>query len=112
MIEFIVGLFFGYIISGDIGEPVPSQVITYSDSGRVVKVYRTSAFAYRYYPNSYTVGWNTDNYNYFDTRYQPPQVYSKSAVIKRKPKKPSGEYRRKKGGGKGKKKWIVGTLFQ
>jgi len=48
MIEFIVGLFFGYVISGDIGEPVPSQVITYSDSGRVVKVYRTSAFAYRY----------------------------------------------------------------
>jgi len=25
-------------------------------------------------------------------------------VIKRKPKKPSGEFRRKKGGGKGKKK--------
>jgi len=105
MIEFIVGLFFGYVISGaDLGEPVPSQIITYSDSGKVVKVYRTSAFAYRYYPNSYTVGWNTDNYNYFDTRYQPPQVYSKSVVIKRKPKKPSGEYRRKKGGGKGKKK--------
>ena len=104
MIEFIVGLFFGYIISGDIGEPVPSQVITYSDSGKVVKIYRTSAFAYRYYPNSYTVGWNTDNYNYFDTTYQPPQIYSKSVVIKRKPKKPSGEYRRKKGGGKGKKK--------
>ena len=108
MIEFIVGLFFGYVISGDIGEPVPSQVITYSDSGRVVKIYRTSAFAYRYYPNSYTVGWNTDNYNYFDTTYQPPQIYSKSVVIKRKPKKPSGEFRGRKGGGKsdgkGKKK--------
>ena len=105
MIEFIVGLFFGYALSGaDLGEPVPSQIITYSDSGKVVKVYRTSAFAYRYYPNSYTVGWNTDNYNYFDTRYQPPQVYSKSVVIKRKPKKSSGEYKRKKGGGKGKKK--------
>ena len=32
MIEFIVGLFFGYVISGDVGEPVPSQIITYTDS--------------------------------------------------------------------------------
>ena len=104
MIEFIVGLFFGYALSGDLGEPVPSQIITYSDSGRVVKVYRSGFHGHRYYPNALAIGWNTDNYNYFDTRYQPPQVYSKSVVIKRKPKKPSGEYRRKKGGGKGKKK--------
>jgi hypothetical protein len=105
MIEFIVGLFFGYALSGaDLGEPVPSQIITYSDSGRVVKIYKTSAFDYRYYPNSYEVRWNSNNHNYFETRYQPPRVYSKSVVIKRKPKKPSGEFRRKKGGGKGKKK--------
>tara|TARA_R100001594_G_C3856547_1_gene219815 strand:- start:179 stop:484 length:306 start_codon:yes stop_codon:yes gene_type:complete len=101
MVEFIVGLFFGYIISGDLGEPVPSQIITYTDSGRVVKVYRSSAFSYRYYPDSY--GWNRNNDNYFETRYEPPRIYSKSVVIKRKPKK-SGEFRRKKGGGKGKKK--------
>ena len=104
MIEFIVGLFFGYVISGaDLGEPVPSQIITYSDSGRVVKIYKTSAFDYRYYPDSYAIGWNTNNYNYFETRYQPPRVYSKSVVIKRKPKK-SGEFRRKKDGEKGRKK--------
>ena len=48
MIQFMLGLILGYALSGDMGEPVPSEVITYSDSGRVVKVYRSDAFAHRY----------------------------------------------------------------
>ena len=38
MIEFILGLIIGYALAGDLGEPVPYQTITYSDSGKVVKV--------------------------------------------------------------------------
>jgi len=105
MIEFIVGLFFGYVLSGaDLGEPVPSQIITYTDSGRVVKVYRSGFHGHRYYPNSLAIGWNTNDYRYWEPERVITPVYTKSVVIKRKPKKSSGEYRRKKGGGKGKKK--------
>ena len=103
MIEFIVGLFFGYIISGDVGEPVPAQIITYTDSTQVVKIYRSDFHGYRYYPNSLAIGWNTNDYRYWEPERVITPVYSKSVVIKRKPKK-SGEYRRKKDGGKGKKK--------
>ena len=104
MIEFIVGLFFGYVISGaDLGEPVPSEIITYSDSGRVVKIYRSDFHGHRYYPNSIAIGWNTHDYSYWETRPDVTPIYSKSVVIKRKPKK-SGEYRRKKDSKKGKKK--------
>ena len=39
MIEFIIGLAIGMMISGsDLGEPVPYQTITYSDSGKVVNI--------------------------------------------------------------------------
>ena len=103
MIEFMVGIIIGYAISGDVGEPVPSQIITYSDSGRVVKVYRSGFHGHRYYPNSIAIGWNTNDYRYWEPEPVITPVYSKSVVIKRKPKK-SGEYRRKKDGGKDKKK--------
>tara|TARA_R100000963_G_C4637117_1_gene101049 strand:- start:886 stop:1191 length:306 start_codon:yes stop_codon:yes gene_type:complete len=101
MIEFMFGIVCGIFIGMSDNEPVPYQTITYTDSGRVVKVYSTSAFQYRYMPDSYS-GWNTNNYNYWDTR-QPMPVYTKSVIIKSKSRK-SGEYKGKKGGNKGKKK--------
>ena len=100
----MLGLILGYALSGDMGEPVPSEIITYSDSGKVVKVYRSDFHGHRYYPNAIAIGWNTHDYSYWETRQAITPVYTKSVVIKRKPKKSSGEYRRKKGGGKGKKK--------
>ena len=49
MTGFLIGLVCGIFIGmEDLGEPVPIQTITFSDSGRVVKVYNTSAFKYRY----------------------------------------------------------------
>jgi len=87
MIEFIIGLAIGMMISNaDLGEPVPYKTITYTDSGRVVKVYNTSAFKYRYMPNAYAVGWNTNEYRYWDTRHMHTPVYTKSIVINKKPK--------------------------
>ena len=87
MIEFILGLIIGYALSGDMGEPVPSEIITYSDSGKVVKVYRSDAFAHRYYPDAIAIGWNTNDYRYWDTRSRITPVYVKSIVINKKPKK-------------------------
>ena len=87
MIEFIVGLALGMMITGaDLGEPVPYQTITYSDSGRVIKIYNSSAFKYRYMPNAYAVGWNTHDYRYWDTRHMDTHVLSKRIIINRKPK--------------------------
>ena len=81
MIEFIVGLFFGYVISGDVGEPVPSQIITYTDSTQVVKVYRSDFQGYRYYPNSLAIGWNTNDYSYWDHDQFIKPVYTKRIVV-------------------------------
>ena len=87
MIEFIIGLAVGMMISNaDLGEPVPYKTITYTDSGRVVKVYNTSAFKYRYMPNAYAVGWNTNDFRYWETKNFIQPVYTKSVVINRKPK--------------------------
>ena len=52
-------------------------------------------------PNAIAIGWNTHDYSYWETRQAITPVYTKSVVIKRKPKK-SGEYKRKNGR-KGKK---------
>ena len=86
MIEFMFGILFGVFIGMNDNDPVPYQTITYTDSGRVVKVYSTSAFKYRYMPDSYAIGWNTNNYNYWDTKDFIKPVYTKSVVINRKPK--------------------------
>ena len=87
MIEFIAGLALGIIISNaDLGEPVPYQTITYTDSGSVVKIYNSSAFKYRYMPNAYAIGWNTHDYRYWDTRHMDTPAYTKSIVINKKPK--------------------------
>tara|TARA_Y100000996_G_C22542909_1_gene650666 strand:+ start:1116 stop:1412 length:297 start_codon:yes stop_codon:yes gene_type:complete len=87
MIEFIIGLAVGMMISGsDLGEPVPYQTITYSDSGKVVNIYNTSAFKHRYMPNAYAIGWNTNDYRYWDTKDFIKPVYTKSIVINKKPK--------------------------
>ena len=87
MYEFLIGLILGIFIGiEDAGEPVPYQTITYTDSGRGVKVYSTSAFKYRYMPNAYAVGWNTNDYRYWETKDFIKPVYTKSVVINRKPK--------------------------
>jgi len=87
MYEFLIGLILGIFIGiEDAGESVPYQTITYTDSGRVVKVYSTSAFKYRYMPNAYAVGWNTNDYRYWETKDFIKPVYTKSVVINRKPK--------------------------
>ena len=87
MIEFIIGLAVGMMVSNaDLGEPVPYKTITYTDSGRVVKVYNTSAFKYRYMPNAYAIGWNTNDYRYWETKDFIQPVYTKSVVINKKPK--------------------------
>jgi len=87
MIEFIIGLAIGMMISGsDLGEPVPYQTITYSDSGKVVNIYNTSAFKHRYMPNAYAIGWNTNDYRYWETKDFIKPVYTKSIVINKKPK--------------------------
>ena len=87
MIEFIIGLAIGMMISGsDLGEPIPYQTITYSDSGKVVNIYNTSAFKHRYMPNAYAIGWNTNDYRYWDTKDFIKPVYTKSIVINKKPK--------------------------
>ena len=87
MIEFIIGLAVGMMISGsDLGEPVPYQTITYSDSGKVVNIYNTSAFKHRYMPNAYAIGWNTNEYRYWETKDFIKPVYTKSIVINKKPK--------------------------
>ena len=104
MIEFLLGLAIGLAVCSSDAEPVPYKTITYSDSGRVVKVYRSGFHGHRYYPNALAIGWNTNDYRYWEPERVITPVYTKSVVIKRKPKKSSGEYRRKKGGGKGKKK--------
>ena len=87
MIEFILGLVMGYALSGDLGEPVPSEIITYSDSGNVVKVYRSNAFAHRYYPNALAIGWNTNDYRYWETRPHITPVYTKSIIINKNQRK-------------------------
>ena len=86
MIEFMFGILCGIFIGMNDNKPVPYQTITYTDSGRVVKVYSTSAFKYRYMPDSYAIGWNTNNYNYWDTKDFIKPIYTKSVVINRKPK--------------------------
>ena len=87
MIEFIIGLAIGMMISGsDLGEPIPYQTITYSDSGKVVNIYNTSAFKHRYMPNAYAIGWNTNEYRYWETKDFIKPVYTKSIVINKKPK--------------------------
>jgi len=86
MIEFIVGLFFGYIISGDVGEPVPAQIITYTDSTQVVKIYRSDFHGHRYYPNSLAIGWNTNDYRYWQTDHFIKPVYRKEIIVNKKPK--------------------------
>ena len=87
MIEFIIGLAVVMMISNaDLGDPVPYKTITYTDSGRVVKVYNTSAFKYRYMPNAYAVGWNNHEFRYWDTRHMHTPVLTKSIIINRKPK--------------------------
>ena len=60
MIEFLLGLAIGLAVGSSDAEPVPYKTITYSDSGRVVKVYRSDAFADRYRPNALAIGWNTN----------------------------------------------------
>ena len=82
----MIGLVLGYALSGDLGEPVPSEIITYSDSGKVVKVYRSDAFAHRYYPNALAIGWNTNDFRYWETHQTIP-VFTKSIIINKKPKK-------------------------
>ena len=37
-------------------------------------------------PDSYAIGWNTNNYNYWDTKDFIRPIYTKSVVINRKPK--------------------------
>ena len=37
-------------------------------------------------PNAYAIGWNTNDYRYWDTRYMHTPVYTKSVVINKKPK--------------------------
>ena len=86
MIEFLLGLAIGLAVaSTNTGEPVPYQTITYTDSSRIVKVYNTSAFKYRYMPNAYAIGWNTNNYKYWDTRPIKP-LYVKTIHVNPKPK--------------------------
>ena len=86
MIEFLLGLAVGLVVaSSDMGEPVPYQTITYTDSSRIVKVYNTSAFKYRYMPNAYAIGWNTNDYKYWDTRPIKP-LYVKTVHVNPKPK--------------------------
>ena len=87
MIGFMVGLVVGIFIGmEDLGDPVPYQTITYSDSNSVVKIYNSSAFKYRYMPNAYAVGWNTHDYRYWDTRHMDTPVLTKSIIINTKPK--------------------------
>ena len=86
MLEFLLGLAIGLTISTADTKPVPYQTITYSDSGRVVKVYNTSAFKYRYMPNTYAVGWNTNDFRYWETKDFIQPIYTKSVVINKKPK--------------------------
>ena len=87
MIGFMVGLVVGIFIGmEDLGDPVPYQTITYSDSNRVVKVYNSSAFKYKYMPDSYAIGWNTNNYNYWDTKDCIRPGYNKRSGNKKKPK--------------------------
>jgi len=86
MIEFMVGLIIGYAVSGDMGNPVPSKIITYTDSTQVIKVYRSDFHGHRYYPNSLAIGWNTNDYRYWETREFIRPVYRKSVVINKKPK--------------------------
>ena len=82
MIGFMVGLVVGIFIGmEDLGDPVPYQTITYSDSNSVVKIYNSSAFKYRYMPNAYAVGWNTHDYRYWDTRHIDTPVLTKSIII-------------------------------
>ena len=83
MVGLVVGIFIGM---EDLGDPVPYQTITYSDSNSVVKIYNSSAFKYRYMPNAYAVGWNTHDYRYWDTRHIDTPVLTKSIIINRKPK--------------------------
>ena len=86
MIEFLLGLALGLAVaSSDMGEPVPYQTITYTDSSKIVKVYNTSAFKYRYMPNAYAIGWNTNDYKYWDTRPIKP-LYVKTIHVNPKPK--------------------------
>jgi len=37
-------------------------------------------------PDSYAIGWNTNNYKYWDTKDFIRPVYTKSIVINKKPK--------------------------
>jgi len=86
MTGFLVGLVVGIFIGiEDLGEPVPYQTVTYIDSSKIVKVYNTSAFKYRYMPNTYAVGWNTNDYRYWETR-EPRPIIRKRIVINKKPK--------------------------
>ena len=85
MIEFMFGLVIGIFVGmEDLGEPIPYQTITYTDSSSIVKIYNTSAFKYRYMPNAYAVSWNTNDYRYWETR-DPRPIIRKRIVINRKP---------------------------
>lgn len=94
MTGFLIGLAVGVLIGiDDLGEPVPYQTITYTDSSRVIKVYNTSAFKYRYMPNTYAFEYNTHDFRYFDTNMTKP-IYVKTVHANPKPKpkpKPKNE---------------------
>ena len=86
MVEFLFGLAVGLVVgSADISEPVPYRTITFTDSSRVVKIYNTSAFKYRYMPNTYAFDWNTNDYRYWETKETKP-VYVKTIYTNPKPK--------------------------
>ena len=86
MIEFMFGLVIGIFVGmEDLGEPIPYQTITYTDSSSIVKIYNTSAFKYRYMPNAYAIGWNTNDYRYWETKATRP-VYVKTIHVNPKPK--------------------------
>jgi len=85
MIEFMLGLVMGYALTGDLGEPVPYQTIKYTDSTQVVKIFRSDFHGHRYYPNALAIGWNTNDYRYWDTRPIKP-LYVKTIHVNPKPK--------------------------
>ena len=87
MIEFLLGLAIGLAVaSTDMGDPVPYQTITYTDSTKIIKVYRSDFHGHRYYPNALAIGWNTNDYRYWrhDQFIQP--VYRKKIIVNKKPK--------------------------
>ena len=81
----MLGLVMGYALTGDLGEPVPYQTIKYTDSTQVVKIFRSDFHGHRYYPNALAIGWNTNDYRYWDTRPIKP-LYVKTIHVNPKPK--------------------------